>query len=54
MSTYRSLDRSTQSAIFFASLLMAFCLFTSVATAFGPMVTQVQGGYGIEEVVVEG
>jgi hypothetical protein len=54
MSTYRILDRSTSSAIFFASLLVAVCLFTSVSTAFGPITTHIQGGSHVEEVVVEG
>jgi hypothetical protein len=54
MIQYRSLDRSTQSAIFFASLLVAISLFATVTTAFGPIATHVQGGRGIEEVVVQG
>jgi len=54
MTTYRSLDRSTQSAIFLASLLVATFLFASVTTAFGPIATHIQGGSQVEEVIVEG
>jgi hypothetical protein len=53
-SQYRSLDRSTRSAIFFASLLVAISLLTSVTTAFGPIVTHIQSDNGVEEVVVQG
>jgi len=54
MTIYRSLDRSTRSAIFLASLLVTVALFSSVASAFGPIVTPTRGGTEMEEVVVEG
>jgi len=54
MTSFRFIDRTTNSAIFFASLLVAVSLFASVTTAFGPMVTHIQGTAQVEEVVVEG
>lgn len=54
MSQYRSLDRSTQSAIFFASLLIATLVFGSVTTAFGHFAQPSLVSDQIEEVVVQG
>jgi hypothetical protein len=54
MSQYRSLDRSTQSAIFFASLLVASMIFGSVTTAFGHFAQPSLISDQIEEVVVQG
>jgi hypothetical protein len=54
MSQYRSLDRSTHAAIFFASLLVATMIFGSVTTAFGHLAQPVLISDQIEEVVVQG
>jgi len=54
MSQYRSLDRSTHTAIFFASLLIATMIFGSVTTAFGHLAQPVLISDQIEEVVVQG
>ena len=54
MSQYRSLDRSTNVAIFFASLLVAASIFGSVVTAFGHAAPRIWVSDQIEEVVVQG
>jgi O-antigen/teichoic acid export membrane protein len=54
MSQYRSLDRSTNVAILFASLLVATMIFGSVATAFGHLAQPALVSDQIEEVVVQG
>jgi hypothetical protein len=54
MSQYRSLDRSTHAAIFFASLLVATMIFGSVTTAFGHFAQPALVSDQIEEVVVQG
>jgi hypothetical protein len=51
---YRSLDRRTATAIFFASLVIAVTLLSSVTTAFGPMLTNSHSTNTIEEVIVQG
>lgn len=51
---YRSLDRSTHTAIFLASLLVAVSLLSSITMAFGPMVAHAKTIDSIEEVVVQG
>ena len=54
MSQYRTLDRSTHAAIFFASLLVATMIFGSVTTAFGHFAQPALVSDQIEEVVVQG
>jgi hypothetical protein len=54
MSQYRSLDRSTHTAIFFASLLVVTMIFGSVTTAFGRLAQPALMSNQIEEVVVQG
>jgi len=54
MTQYRSLDRSTNTAIFLASLLVATTIFGSVLTAFGHVAQPVLVTDQIEEVVVQG
>jgi len=54
MSQYRSLDRSTHAAIFFASLLIATMIFGSVTTVFGHFAQPTLVSDQIEEVVVQG
>ena len=54
MSQYRTLDRSTHTAIFFASLLVATMIFGSVTTAFGHFAQPSLVSDQIEEVVVQG
>lgn len=50
---YRSLDRSTHTVIFFASLLVAICLIGSVAAAFNAHAAP-QLASSVEAVVVQG
>ena len=54
MSQYRTLDRSTHTAIFFASLLVATMIFGSVTSAFGHMAQPWLQSDQIEEVVIQG
>jgi hypothetical protein len=54
MSQYRSLDRKTNTAIFFASLLVVTMIFGSVTSAFGHAAQPWLQSDQIEEVVVQG
>lgn len=54
MTHYRTLDRSTHTAIFFASLLVATMIFGSVTSAFGHLAQPWLQSDQIEEVVVQG
>jgi hypothetical protein len=54
MSQYRTLDRSTHTAILFASLLVVTMIFGSVTSAFGHMAQPWLQSDQIEEVVVQG
>ena len=54
MTQYRSLDRSTHTAIFFASLLVVTTIFGSVLTVFGHVSQPALVTDQIEEVVVQG
>ena len=54
MSQYRSLDRKTHTAIFFASLLVATMIFGSVTSTFSHVAQPWLQTDQIEEVVVQG
>ena len=54
MTQYRSLDRSTHTAIFFASLLVATMIFGTVTTVFGHFAQPTLISDQIEEIVVQG
>lgn len=51
---YRSLDRTSSTAIFLASLLVSLSLLSSISFAFSPTLLSAKNVNNIEEIVIRG